>query len=83
MNPSNGRDVGDSRDARVAALESGRLLTVGELSRYLSLPKPTIYTWTCLRRFPPGAVVRLGRALRFDKDVIDAMVDAGRERPIT
>ena len=57
-----------------------RLLTVKELARYLALPTPTIYSWTCLRRFPPGAVVRIGRSVRFDRAVIDAWIEAGREK---
>lgn len=53
---------------------SKRLLTVDELSDYLSLPKATIYTWVSLRRIP--GVVRLGRALRFDKRDVDEWVNA-------
>jgi excisionase family DNA binding protein len=57
-----------------------RLLTVAEMSRYAGLPKATIYTWLCLRRFPDGAVVRLGRAVRFDRVFVDAWIEAGRDR---
>lgn len=57
-----------------------RLFTVEELSRYAGLPKSTIYTWLCLKRFPSGAVVRLGRAVRFDRLVVDAWIESGRER---
>lgn len=53
-----------------------RLLNVEELSAYLSLPKPTIYSWVSLRRIP--GVVKLGRALRFEKEAIDRWIDAGR-----
>ncbi len=52
-----------------------RLLDVNQLSEYLSLPKATIYTWVSLRRIPPGAIVRLGRSLRFDRKVIDSWVE--------
>lgn len=48
-----------------------RLLDVDGLSKYLSLPKGTIYTWVSLRRFPEKSIVRLGRSLRFDLQVID------------
>lgn len=50
-----------------------RLLDVNELSEYLSLPTSTIYTWVSLGRIP--GVVRLGRALRFDRLEIDRWVE--------
>lgn len=50
-----------------------RLLSVKELSEYLSLPRNSIYTMVCLRKIP--GVVRLGRALRFEKAVIDGWVN--------
>lgn len=49
-----------------------RLLNVKELSEYVSLPKNSIYTMVSLRKLP--GVVRLGRALRFEKTAIDAWV---------
>jgi len=49
-----------------------RLLNVKELSEYVSLPKNSIYTMVSLRKLP--GVVRLGRALRFEKAAIDAWV---------
>ena len=55
-----------------------KLVTVEELSVYLSLPKPTIYTWVCLRRFPPGVVIHLGRALRFDLAATDRWINDKR-----
>ena len=55
----------------------GRLLNVQELSAYLSLPVSTIYTWASLGRIP--GVVRLGRALRFDRAAIDEWVEKRRE----
>lgn len=51
-----------------------RLLDVDGLSKYLSLPKSTIYTWVSLRRFPEKSIVRLGRSLRFDLQVIDEWI---------
>ena|SRR3989338_1026565 len=51
-----------------------RLLDVDGLSKYLSLPKGTIYTWVSLRRFPEKSIVRLGRSLRFDLQVIDEWI---------
>jgi excisionase family DNA binding protein len=50
-----------------------RLLSVTELSNYLSLPKNSVYTMVSLRKLP--GVVRLGRALRFEKSAIDEWVN--------
>lgn len=55
--------------------ESRRLLDVRGLSSYLSLPIASIYTMVALRKIPENAIVRLGRALRFDIKEIDAWVD--------
>ena len=49
-----------------------KLVTVDELSQYLSLPKATIYTWVSLKKIP--GVVKLGRALRFELEVIDSWI---------
>lgn len=57
--------------------EAPRLLNVSDLGAYLALPVSTIYTWVSLGRIP--GVVRLGRALRFDKAEIDRWVEANRE----
>jgi excisionase family DNA binding protein len=51
-----------------------RLLNVPELCEYLSLPKASIYTMVSLGKLP--GVVRLGRALRFEKSAIDGWVNA-------
>ncbi|OIO04662.1 MAG: hypothetical protein AUJ52_14865 [Elusimicrobia bacterium CG1_02_63_36] len=59
-------------------MEEKRLLSVDELSAYLSLPKSTIYSWVSMRRIP--GVVRLGRALRFEKQAIDRWIDAEKTR---
>ncbi|MBI4423556.1 MAG: helix-turn-helix domain-containing protein [Elusimicrobia bacterium] len=53
-----------------------RLLSVPELCRYLSMPRRTVYGYVARGRFPPGAVRRIGRALRFEKTAIDAWVSA-------
>jgi excisionase family DNA binding protein len=53
-----------------------KLLDVDGLCLYLSLPKASVYTMVSRRKLP--GVVRLGRALRFEKDVIDAWVGAQR-----
>jgi excisionase family DNA binding protein len=58
-----------------------RLFSVSELSHYLSMPAPTIYTYVHLGRIPRSAVVRLGRALRFEKGEIDRWVNAQKPEP--
>jgi len=55
-----------------------RLFNVDELSGYLSLPKSTIYTWVSTKKLPSLTIVRLGRALRFDKTEVDRWIDAGK-----
>ena len=52
-------------------------MNVPELSEYLSLPKASIYTMVSLKKLP--GVVRIGRALRFEKAAIDAWIS--RENP--
>ena len=51
-----------------------RLLDVPALSRYISMPKATIYTMVSLRKMP--GVVRLGRKLCFERRVIDEWISA-------
>ncbi|MBI4057067.1 MAG: helix-turn-helix domain-containing protein [Elusimicrobia bacterium] len=46
------------------------------MAQYLSLPKATIYTWVSLRKIP--GVVKLGRSLRFDLEVVDRWVKERR-----
>jgi len=55
-----------------------RLLNVKELSHYLSMPVPTVYTYVHSRRIPKEAVVKVGRALRFEKDAIDKWINDQR-----
>lgn len=45
-----------------------RYLSIEELSKYISTPKGTIYSWTHMRKIPYSKV---GRILRFDKQEID------------
>lgn len=59
-------------------LDGCKLLDIEGLSRYLSMPKATVYTWVSLRKIPPEAVVRLGRTLRFDRVAIDRWVESNR-----
>lgn len=57
-----------------------RLLTIGELSEYVSIPKSSIYTMVCLRKIPAKAIVRLGRALRFDFEEINSWIEENRSK---
>lgn len=59
-------------------LEGRKLLDIEGLSKYLSMPKATIYTWVSMRKIPPEAIVRLGRTLRFDRVEIDRWVESQR-----
>lgn len=52
-----------------------RLMNVPELSEYLSLPKASIYTMVSLKKIP--GVVRIGRALRFEKSAVDDWISGG------
>lgn len=58
-----------------------RLLNIKELSEYLGTPKSSIYTQVCLHRIPPACVVKIGRALRFEKSEIDKWLNAKRISP--
>lgn len=59
-------------------LEGRKLLDVDGLSRYLSMPKATIYTWVSSHKLPPETIVRLGRSLRFDRVEVDRWVESNR-----
>jgi excisionase family DNA binding protein len=50
-----------------------RLLTVNDLSDYLSMSKGSIYTKVCLGKIP--GVIKIGRSLRFEKVKIDAWIN--------
>ena len=66
--------------SQVSGIADKRLLSVNELSRYLSMPVATIYTYAHLGRIPASAVVHMGRSLRFEKDGIDRWVNAEKAR---
>jgi excisionase family DNA binding protein len=55
-----------------------RLMNIKELSEYLGTPKGSIYTMVCLRKIPPGCIIKLGRALRFEKAGIDKWITENR-----
>jgi predicted DNA-binding transcriptional regulator AlpA len=51
-----------------------RLLNVDGLSRYISMPTASIYTYVSLGKIPASCIRRIGRALKFDREAIDAWV---------
>ena len=55
-------------------MDEARLLDVKQLSIYLSTPVSTLYTMVNKNRIP--GVVRLGRALRFDRGEIDLWIES-------
>ncbi|KAF0125442.1 MAG: hypothetical protein FD189_1624 [Elusimicrobia bacterium] len=55
-----------------------RLLNIKELSEYLGTPKSSIYTQICLGKIPPACIVKMGRALRFERAEIDKWINARR-----
>ncbi|MFH1723228.1 MAG: helix-turn-helix domain-containing protein [Elusimicrobiota bacterium] len=59
-------------------------MNVQELSVYLSMPVATIYTYVSTGKIPEACIKRIGRALRFEKDVVDRWVsaDAPSARPL-
>lgn len=57
---------------------AGRLLDVAGLEKHLSIPRATIYSWTSTGKIPAKAIVRLGRALRFDVKEIDAWIEGSK-----
>jgi len=68
-----------AKDAIFPGQEDRRLLTVGELSEYISIPKASLYTMVTMRKIPQKAIVHLGRSLRFDRAEIDAWVNQSKE----
>lgn len=73
-----------SNDTYMASISGGkpvwakRLMNISELADYLGTPKGSIYTMVCLRKIPQECVVKLGRALRFEKEAIDRWITENR-----
>lgn len=55
-----------------------RLLTVKQLSAYLSTPKGCIYVMVHMHKIPPECIVKLGKSLRFEKAGIDKWITGNR-----
>jgi len=54
-----------------------RLMNVKELSAYLSMPVPTVYTYVSTGKIPTDCIRRIGRALKFERGAVDAWVSGG------
>jgi len=57
--------------------EEKRLISVEEAARYLGVQKSTIYSWAWRRKIPS---VKMGRRLLFDREDLDQMIEAGKQR---
>ncbi len=55
-----------------------RLMNISELAVYLGTPKGSIYKMVCLRQIPKTCIVKLGRALRFEKELVDDWINEKR-----
>ena len=53
-----------------------RLMNAKELSQYLSMPLATVYTYVSTGKIPAGCIKRIGRALKFEREAVDAWVNA-------
>ncbi len=58
-----------------------RLMSVEELSRYLAMPKATIYTYVSMKKLPAACIRRLGRSLRFEVAAVDAWITGLKDNP--
>lgn len=55
-----------------------KLLTINELAEYLNKPKKSIYDMVYTKRIP---YTKIGRSLRFDKQLIDAWISQNTKIP--
>ncbi len=51
-----------------------RLMDVKELSEYISMPVPTIYTYVSTGKIPANCIRRIGRALKFEVGAVDRWI---------
>ncbi len=54
-----------------------RLICVEEATKYLGVPKSTIFSLAWRRKIPS---VRMGRHLLFDRQDLDQMIEAGKRK---
>lgn len=55
-----------------------RLMSVPELSHYLSMPVPTVYAYVGRGKIPADCIKRIGRSLKFDRVAVDQWINAQR-----
>lgn len=51
-----------------------KLMDVKQLSEYLSMPAPTIYTYVSTGKIPAECIKRIGRALKFEVGAVDRWI---------
>lgn len=56
-----------------------RLLTIKEVSEYIGLAVPTLYTMVSQRRIP---FVKMGRLTKFDREELDRWITRQSVKPI-
>jgi excisionase family DNA binding protein len=54
------------------------LLTIDDVAALLKVPKSTLYQWSYQGEGPP--VVRIGRHLRYPRDLLDDWIDSGMKQ---
>lgn len=54
-----------------------RLISIDELSEYIGFPKGTLYNWVSERKIE---CIKLGKHLRFDKEVINQWIEKNRQQ---
>ena len=58
-----------------------RLIAVKELSEYISMPVPTIYTYVSTGKIPADCIKRIGRALKFEVEAVNRWISAVSASP--
>ena len=66
---------GGNRPSFTATTDYDRLWRIGEVSRYLGVPRSAVYKMTAARSSNPIPHLKLGRLLRFRKADIDEWLD--------
>jgi excisionase family DNA binding protein len=58
---------------------NSQILTLDELSEYIKISRFTIYDWVYRKKIP---YIKLGKNLRFRRELIDDWIDAKQNIPI-
>ena len=58
---------------------NSQILTLNELSDYIKVSRFTIYDWVYRKKIP---YIKLGKNLRFRKELIDVWIDGKQKIPI-